>query len=208
MKLTAREMSLGLATLAVLLVAGTWLWAESRLENLSELRRRRESQEEIVERSQRLLEREDDWRARLAAIHERLPRYGADERVSAALMQMMEGKASESDLSLLRATPERERKVGELYEISINYRWEGDLEALIQFLYRMQTESLNLDFRQLSISPSSDRGQGLRLQGSFIVDIAYTRGDALAEQQSDEDRQPSPSDDGFETSQLSTRGLK
>lgn len=206
MKLTAREMSLGLATLAVLVVAGTWLWAESRLENLEDSRRKRDSQRDIVERSQRLLEREDEWRSRLAAIHQRLPRYGEDERVSAALMQMMESNASESNLSLLRATPERERKLGELYEISINYRWEGDLEALIQFLYKMQTESLNLDFRQLSISPSSDRGQGLRLQGGFIVDIAYTRGSSEPEPQDDGDMQSPPTNESIETNKSSTRG--
>ncbi len=206
MKLSAREMILALATAGVLVVAGTWLWSEARFDSLKEVRQQRERQRQIVQRSQQLLSREDEWRERLASIHQQLPRYGVEERVSATLMQMMESKASSANLSLLRATPERERQAGELYEISINYRWEGDLESLVKYLYAMQTERVNLDFRQLSVSPSSDRGQGLRLQGNFIVDIAYTRGDPHPTPTPGGDEKPS--EEISETTQTSIRGSR
>ena len=65
--------------------------------------------------------------------------------------------------------------VGELYEITINYRWEGSLNSLVRFLYNLQSKSVNMEIGKLSASPASRPGEQLRLKGGLTVDVAYTR---------------------------------
>ena len=181
MKLSPREMSLGVATLAVVLGAGTWMWAEPRIAALEELRDRKRESRLVIERSEQLLAREEQWRGRLASLREKLPSYGAGERVATTLMQMLREKAAAAGLTLLRDTPQNERRVGELYEVSIVYQWEGSLESLVRFLYKLQSESVNLDVGSLSARPASGRDGERQLKGTFTVDVAYTRDAAAAE---------------------------
>jgi hypothetical protein len=181
MKLTAREMTLGVATLAVVLGAGTWMWAEPRIAALEDLRDRKRENRLVIERSEQLLAREEQWRGRLERLREKLPSYGADERVATTLMQSLREKAGAAGLTLLRDTPQNERRVGELYEVSIVYQWEGSLESLVRFLYKLQSESVNLDVGSLSARPASGRDGERQLKGAFTVDVAYTRDADAAE---------------------------
>jgi hypothetical protein len=55
--------------------------------------------------------------------------------------------------------------------------WEASLDALVRFLFELQSEGAMLDIRQLLIKP---RGQGI-LRGRFTLYCAYARaGDAGA----------------------------
>jgi len=175
MKLSPREMGLGFATLAVLLAAGTWMWAEPRFAALEEVRKQKQSSREIIQRSEMLLSREEQWRERVERLRESLPEYADDERVASTIMKTLEARAEEAGIELLKATPEKERPVGELYEITINYRWEGSLNSLVRFLYNLQSKSVNMEIGKLSASPASRPGEQLRLKGGLTVDVAYTR---------------------------------
>lgn len=175
MKLSPREMGLGFATLAVLLAAGTWMWAEPRFAALQEVREQKQSSRDIIQRSENLLAREEQWRERVERLRARLPEYAGDERVASTIMKTLEARAAEAGLDLLKATPEKERPVGELYEITINYRWEGSLNSLVRFLYNLQSKSVNMEIGKLSASPASRPGEKLRLKGGLTIDVAYTR---------------------------------
>lgn len=180
MKLSAREMTLGCATMAVLVVAGTWMWAEPRLTAVEDSRKTERSCKQMIDRARKLLAHEDDWKARLGTLRDKLPQYGEEEQVTAEIMKMLEQQAANTGLSLLKATPEKEKKIGDLYEMSINYRWEGELTALIHFLYDLQSKGVNLDIKRLSAAPSSTGNQPGQLKGHFIVDAAYTRATVVA----------------------------
>lgn len=175
MKLSVRETTLGCITGAVLIVAGTWIWAEPRLATIAETRRQKRDHKQIIDRAEKLIAREEAWKERLNSLQEKLPQYGQDEKVTAEIMQMLEERAKKAGLSLLKASPEKEKKVGELYQMAFNYRWEGDLTSLVRFLYDLQSENLNLDIRQLSTTPTAGKSQDLQLKGNFTVDVAYTR---------------------------------
>jgi hypothetical protein len=185
MKLSAREMTLGCATMAVLITAGTWMWAESRLSDVASCREQKRGCKQMIIRAKKLLAHEDDWKARLGKLRAKLPQYDEDEQVTSEIMKMLEQQAAKAGLSLPKATPEKEKKIGDLYEMSINYRWEGDLSALVHFLYDLQSKGVNLDVRRLSAAPSSSRRQAARLKGNFTVDVAYTRASATSEDPND-----------------------
>lgn len=181
MKLNNRERILGAITVAVLVAAGTWMWAEPRLQQIEELQKEKRNYRQIVNRAQQLLSREQAWQSRLSKLRKQLPRYGPSEKVTAEIMKMLEERAGKAGLSLLKASPEDEKRVGTLYEITINYRWEGELTALVRFLYDLQSNNVNMDISQLSATPASSWEKDQELKGNFSVDVAYTRSDPARE---------------------------
>jgi hypothetical protein len=176
-KLSHREILLAWATLVVVIIVLTWLWFEPRFEAVKEFSSTRRAAEEMTRRARQLLDQEDEWNARLAALRGRLPRYGEGQEVAADLLRGIERIAQEHGLALLRATPGQERQVGELFEVSIDYTWEGELPALTGFLHATQARQVNMDIRQLNITPAPGAGRGLR--GQLTLDVAYTRGPPL-----------------------------
>jgi hypothetical protein len=173
MKLNRREIVLGAATAAVLRVWATWMAFEPRWEELREAKRRAREYEMIVERSEQLLAGRDRWNERLAAQRDKLPAFPEGAEVTAELLRQLERLARAHGLTLLKAVPEEEEQGAELYSISIHYTWEGELEALVRFLYALQTEVGNMDVQRLNISPMSREEQ--LLKGGFTVEAAFTR---------------------------------
>jgi Tfp pilus assembly protein PilO len=174
MKLHRREIILAGLTGLTVLTMGTWVLIEPRVETLRENARKRKEVKLIIKKSEARLNRREEWNHRLDALRERLPSYAPDREATADIMRGLETTARKSGLMLLKASPDEEEQVGDLYEISIRYDWEADLTSLVRFLYALQAESVNLDIRQLNAQPQS--GQEGRLKGSFTVDFAYTRG--------------------------------
>lgn len=177
MKLSHREILLGWSTLVVVIIVLTWLWFEPRFQKSHDYSDDRATAKEMIQRARHLLDQEDEWNARLAALRGRLPRYAVDQEVAADLLRSVQRIAQEHGLNLLRATPGSERRVDELYEVSIDYTWEGELPALNRFLYATQIQQVNMDVRMLNITPEAG-GRG-RLRGNMTIDIAYTRGEPL-----------------------------
>jgi hypothetical protein len=176
-KLSHREILLGWITLVVVMAVLTWLWFEPRFEEVKDFSITRETSQDLARRARHLLDQKDEWDARLLALRSRLPRYREDQEVAADLLRGIERIARDNGFSLLRATPGQERRVGELFEVSIDYTWEGDLQALTGFLYAAQNQQVNMDIRQLNITPAPGAERGLR--GQLTVDVAYTRGPPL-----------------------------
>ncbi len=173
MTLSTREYILAIVTLAVILFGGTFyvgdpMWKEYK--SLKEERQRLADRERIA---RRLLERQGEINERLDALRQEMPTYPAELDVTSQLLKSLQKTADQHGLVILRQEPDRERHVGDLYEMAISCAWQGELNSLIHFLYAMQFQGAIVDFRQLSIAPV--RGEGLLLKGNFIVDFAYSR---------------------------------
>ena len=86
------------------------------------------------------------------------------------------GDAGQHNLTLTRRNPGAERQAGDLYETAISCDWEGDLEALVNFLYAQQAQGAVSDVRQLSVQPVGGRDVPAgHLKGNFTIDYAYRR---------------------------------
>ncbi len=172
--LNARESWLALGAAAVLLGAWGWVLAERRSEEWRDLGERRDVLAGQRELARRTIERRDPAEARLDELRARLPNHPPDRDVTAELLRAIEALAERRGLMLTRREPERERAVDGLFEVSIHCTWEGTLDALVAFLYAVQTHEAMLDIQQLTASPAPG-GQPGRLRGGFTVDAAYTR---------------------------------
>ncbi len=171
MKLTAREWNLLTLTAVIVFAVSGYLLAERALAARADVQRRVEEVDGNIARRSAVIAQSDQWETRLRDLLETLPSYPEDQDVTSRLLNLLEQAAVRHNLQLLRRDPERERRDGELYELTINCRWRGDLEALVLFLFDLQQQGVQLGVRQLSITP---RGPG-RLEGTMTIDGAYSR---------------------------------
>ncbi len=171
MKLNVREWNLLTLTAVVILAVSAYMLAEHALDERRDLIRAIQDAEERIVRRHAVITQTDQWEDRLRELRNSLPSYPEDQDVTSRLLTLLENAATRHNLQLLRRDPERERRDGELYELTINCRWRGDLEALVYFLFDLQQQGVQLGVRQLSITP---RGPG-RLEGTMTIDGAYSR---------------------------------
>lgn len=176
MKLSNREMVLGWSTLLIVLGAILYWIAAGRWEVARNLARERAGLSRQLRDAQRLLGRRGEVDARLDAVRERLPRHEPGKDVTADILRDLENTARAHQVTLTRRDADRERRAGELMEVSVTCTWEADLEGLVRFLYALESQGVMRQVRQLTVSPGPDR----RLKGNIVADHAYLRGSADA----------------------------
>ena len=96
--------------------------------------------------------------------------------MEAELLQALEKMVGQHNLALTRREAAPERQAGDLFETAITCYWEGDLAALVNFLYAQQSQGAVSDVRQLSVQPAGGKDVPAdRLKGTFTIDYAYRR---------------------------------
>jgi Tfp pilus assembly protein PilO len=172
MKMSMREILLAWITTVILVLGGTYWFGQSKVQDWKATIRERAALVDRRKIAERLLGNQTAINQRLALIRKQLPQHPADKDVTAELLRTLEKMAQENNLILLRREPEKEKNVGDLYEVAILCTWEGDLDAVVHFLYALQSQGAILDIHQMTISPGQSPG---RLKGTFTMDCAYTR---------------------------------
>ena len=180
MRVSNRELILGWLTLAVVLAAGTYWFVAPKFKEWKESTAKMEDISRQIQLTHHRIAQRPTWEAKLGDLRGQLPAHDMNKEVTAELLKNLEQTAREHGLSLLRREPEAEESLGDgLYEVAIHCTWEGELSALVHFLYAIQLQGVILDIRQLTVSPT--KGAGEQLKGSFTVDCAYTRRDTGAD---------------------------
>lgn len=174
MKISKRETILLLGTLAAVLFGLTYWLAGSRIETQQTIGEEKARLRRQIKLHKRILEEQTNWTARLAELQAQLPVYDSNTAVTAELLKEIKRTADQHRLDLVRTQPYREEQVGSLYELGVSCNWEGELEALVRFLYELQSQGIRYDVRQINIQPDAGR-EGI-LKGSMIIDCAYRRG--------------------------------
>ena len=176
MKIAARELNLLGITLAVVLLALTYLALEPKFQEWADFRAQREDLLARQEAAQLLLDSRPTVEARLAEFRQGLPVFSAGKKAEAELLQSLEKMVGQHNLTLTRREPDAERQAGDLYETAITCYWEGDLAALVNFLYAQQSQGAVSDVRQLSVQPAGGKDAPAdSLKGTFTIDYAYRR---------------------------------
>ncbi len=173
MTISRRELFLGLATLLLLVVGGTYILGRPLLEKLSIADKQTQTLDEKNRFAARLINQKPDALQQLDELRAGLPKYDAQRPVTAELLKKIKQMADENQLTISRLQPDREAVVGDLSEVAIDCQWEGTLEALTRFLYAVQIQGAILDIRQLGVAPM--QGAAGRLKGNFTVHCAFSR---------------------------------
>ena len=182
MKIAARELNLLGITLAVVMLALTYLALKPKFLEWADFRAQREDLLARQAAAQRLLDSRSTVEARLEEFRQGLPVFPAGKKAEAELLQSLEKMVGQHDLTLTRREADAERQAGDLFETAITCYWEGDLAALVNFLYAQQSQGAVSDVRQLSVQPAGGKDVPAdRLKGTFTIDYAYRREAGVSE---------------------------
>jgi Tfp pilus assembly protein PilO len=157
----------------VVVLGGGYVFGAPKYEAWKDAVEVRKDIKDRMQLTERRLERREEWEKQLETFRGQLPSHPATKEVTAELLKSLEQTARKHSLTLLRREPEKEKHVGDLYEVAIRCTWQGDLGAVVHFLYAIQMQGAILDVRQLTVKPA--KGDSEMLTGSFTVDYAYTR---------------------------------
>lgn len=175
MKISEREMTLGVVTLAALLLGGTWYVIGNRMDVWKARKSEIETLRKRMSLHSNAIKMQGQWLGDLNELQKELRFFEADQKsVSPELMKTIKDLSDKHRLDITRSRPEsNEKQIGDLFELGINCTWEGSLKALIDFLGDLQQQSVRYDVRTLNITPVGNK-TGL-LKGNMVINCAYTR---------------------------------
>lgn len=173
MRVTRREITLGMVVLVLLLGGVGYFMGRSMAEDWSLAIKQRRQLAQKKSDADNLIKNREAVVEQLRALDQALPRFGLTQQVNAELLKTIQKTADENMLALKRLLPDKEKVVGDLSELAIECHYEGTLEELVRFLYAVQVQGAMLDIRQLKIDPA--QGAAGRLRGTFTVHCAFKR---------------------------------
>ncbi len=174
MKISKREMTLGVLTLAAVLSGSTWYIVDSKVEEWKGKASEIEKLEQQIRLHQNAIKMQEEWLGELNALQAQLPVFDTQKRsVSPELMKTIKALASKHGMTILKSNPRGEKPTGDLFELGINCTWEGSLKAMMGFLTDLQQQGVRYDARTLSVSPIG-KNTG-KLRGNMVIHCAFTR---------------------------------
>ena len=174
MKISQREMVLGVATLTAVLVGLAWVMVDKKTDQWKTMAGQIDQAEQQIRHYEAAVRMQDNWLDELNALQEGLRVFEADERsVSPELMKIIKAISAGHDLDITRSQPYKEKPTGSLFELGINCTWQGNLDAMVGFLAELQQQGVSYDVRQLNVTPVG-KNTG-RLKGNMVIHCAYTR---------------------------------
>ena len=175
MSLSKRELTLALGTGAVVIVLGTWLAAEPMWKAVQKSRTRQTQLRNEKAVLEHLIGQRGSLQKDLEELRAQLPRFSPEEQVSAEIVSRIQTIASQHNVNLPAKEPSAEETIGDISEVAVECRWEGELEGITHFLHTVQSQGAMLDVRELSIQPAQNTTQAGRLRGTFKLFYAFMR---------------------------------
>ena len=165
MKISSREMILAWIAGVAALGGLTYLLVEPKFKEWTLLEGKKAESLRQVGNQKRLIAQSSRWEAKLSELKKKLPTHPQGKDVTTDLQILIEKLARANGLTLISREAEKETLRGNMYEVAVNCKWEGKLEALTRFLFDIQKEDVILDVSQLTISPNEKKV----LRGGFTV---------------------------------------
>ncbi len=180
MKVSDREMILGVATLTVVLFGGTWFLIDGKVDQWKAKKTEIKQLRQQIARHEAAIRMQDEWADELHELESKLIVFDTDKRsVSPDLMKIINSIANQYGLEITKTNPQQEKPTGNLFELGINCTWTSELDALVGFLTDLQQQGVRYNVRSLTIKPMG-KNTG-KLSGNLVVDCAYTRKDTIPE---------------------------
>ncbi len=180
MKITERELMLGIATMACVVLGGTWLGVNGKVGEWKSKKLEITQLKEQIARHQAAIRMQDNWVDELQHLEKDLRVFDTSQRsVSPELMKIVNSIADRYELVISKTNPLGEKPTGDLFELGINCTWQGKLDAMVGFLTELQQQGVRYNVRTLNIKPMG-KNTG-KLQGNMVIDCAFTRKANVAE---------------------------
>lgn len=172
MRLSLREIVLFFATGTVVLIGGALLLAKPVFKEMKETRTKMATLRSTIEYDKQLVAQDDLWASRIEELSKLLPHHPKGKNVGVYWLSTMNRIASRHGVRILKHQLGEESMEGDVCELPIDCKeWEGELKAVVHFLFDLQKDGAMLDIQQLTMKP---KGRNL-LRGRFVLLCAYTR---------------------------------
>jgi len=174
MKLNKRETTLLILTLSTILLGGTWLIVQGKLDKLKSMSQEKKTLQNKIDFDRQTIQRQDRWLSDLNKLQNKLRIFSATQHsVAPQLIRQIKSYALRHGVTIFNIKPREEKTIGDLYELGINYSWEGTQKELVDFLFELQENNIRYDVRDLNIKPKGkNTGQ---LSGNMVVYCAFIR---------------------------------
>ncbi|WP_372796373.1 hypothetical protein [Pontiella sp.] len=174
MKITKREMTLGVITLACVLGGLTWYVINGKADAHKAKKTEIANLRQEIRIANTRIKLQEEWIEELNELQQDLRVFDTKQKsVSPELMKTVNTIAKKHDLDISRSQPRSEKPTGDLFELGINCTWSGKLDALVDFLTELQQQGVRYDVRTLNVKPMG-KNTG-KLTGNMIIHCAYTR---------------------------------
>lgn len=174
MKITQREMNLGIATLAAVLIGATWYMFDGKYDEWRSMQTEIERLKFQIQTNERLIERQGIWQEELKERRSALRVFSTElASVSPELNKSIEDMAHRHGLEITRIQTFNEKSNKDLHEQGLNCQWKGSLESVVGFLTELQQQGARYDARTVNIQPEGKNTS--RLKGNMVIQCAYLR---------------------------------
>lgn len=171
MKISSREMVLLWVTGVVALGGVSYMLVDPQLQEWKLLEGKKAELSRQLDNQKRLIAQAPVWDTKLAQQKKKLPTHPQGKDVTTDLQILIERLAKANSVNLISRDAEKETLRGNMYEVAVNCKWEGNLASLTRFLFDLQKEDVILDVSQLTVSPNEKKV----LRGGFTVYCSYSR---------------------------------
>ena len=180
MIVSEKEKALLVVTVVFMLYAAVALTLRKHLDAVREMRATQGERARLLAEYRGVIAQKQQWEDAYASKAGLMPVFEPGRQVETYWLGVLDRVASKNHLSIIRRQAGEERLVGDVYEMPIDCKeWEGDLDALVSFLYDIHAEGAMLDVRRLFVRPAGNKSAGLR--GSFTLTCAYMRSETASE---------------------------
>jgi Tfp pilus assembly protein PilO len=174
MKISKREMNLGIVSLATVLIGFTWYVIDSKTDTWKSKAVEIEKTRQQTRYYESAIRNQQNWMDELNSLQQDLRVFDTElNSVAPELMKTIKSISSKHNLEITRNNPRNETPTGDLFELGINCTWEGELESLVGFLADLQQQKVRYDVRSLNVKPTGDNSG--KLSGNMLILCAYTR---------------------------------
>ena len=175
MSVSNREQRLIIIVLLVVVAGSIMIFFPKQYKKYQDGRGRLKNIRMGIGNERQLLALRDDYRKRDDDLRGELKSFPADKQVDAYWLTKLSRIADNNGLIISRKTIGKEVVAGNARELPVDIRdWKGSTEALVKFLYEVQSAGSSMDVRQVRLSTSSR--DKVNLSGKMTIFCAYTRG--------------------------------
>jgi hypothetical protein len=159
-------------------IAGYWFFAQR--DTWNKARKSYEREAARYKKESRLIGEKNKWETLYEEEKSHIPTFADGVELDIVCQRKVEDFATKNNIFISNRQAGKSvagSDVEELEELEIDVKvWEGSLEALVRFMYELETTSEGMfDLKSLNFKPSTKKGY---LKGSFVLTCAFMRGES------------------------------
>ena len=147
------------------------LWFTGRAEAWSKAQKNYDKACKALRAENKLIASRAEWEAEAEAANLQMPVAKEGEDTAVRWRRQLDKLAAEHNVTLVDRQDRPAEPQGDVWEMSIDVKYEAPLVKLVEFLYALDTaEGSMFDVRNIDIKPAKNRGY---LSGKFTLTCAY-----------------------------------